>query len=274
MMAFTTINGVRYHFGIEGTGSRLVLLHGFSGSAENWTPLVANLCKHHRVLSIDLLGHGQTDAPEEPQRYRMEHAAADLIALIDEVISEPCHLLGYSMGGRLALYTAIHYSQWFTTLILESASPGLATEAERIVRRQRDNELADRIERDGIVAFVDYWEQIPLFTSQRHLSEEYRARLRAQRLQNHPMGLANSLRGMGTGVQPSLWERLPELKMPTLLLAGELDTKFVGIAQQMYDLMPVVQLQIIRDAGHTIHLETPEPYSEVVLRFLATAWRT
>ena len=95
---------------------------------------------------------------------------------------------------------------------------------------------------DGIEAFVDYWETLPLFASQQQLASDIRSALRSQRLRNLPGGLANSLRGMGTGTQPSLWERLPELKIPTLLMAGELDTKFVGIASQMYDLLPEAQM--------------------------------
>jgi 2-succinyl-6-hydroxy-2,4-cyclohexadiene-1-carboxylate synthase len=203
----------------------------------------------------------------------MEPVAASLITLLDRRTSQPAHLLGYSMGGRLALYLAVHYPHRFRSLILESASPGLKTEAEREARRQRDNALSKRIERDGITAFVDFWESLPLWASQSKLPPETRARLRQQRLQNNPAGLANSLRGMGTGVQPSLWQKLPEVPLPVLLLTGALDRKFVGIAQEMAPLFPQAQHVTIPDAGHTIHLERPETFLQTAVSFLTSSTR-
>jgi 2-succinyl-6-hydroxy-2,4-cyclohexadiene-1-carboxylate synthase len=242
----------------------LLLLHGFTGSAQSWRPLLPTLSLHFQVITPDILGHGRSPIPPSPADYQMAKVAATLITLLDQHTRQPAHLLGYSMGGRLALYLAIHYPHRFRSLILESASPGLKTEAERESRRQRDNALADRIERDGIEAFVDFWETLPLWASQEQLPAPTRARLRQQRLQNNPIGLANSLRGMGTGVQPSLWPHLAEVTTPVLLLTGELDRKFVSIAQEMAPLFPRAQHIIIPHAGHTIHLERPKTYLETV----------
>ncbi len=246
----------------------LILLHGFTGSSQNWQPLLPNLTPHFQILTLDILGHGRSASPPDSTRYQMVNIAADIVALLDKLTSQPVHLLGYSMGGRLALYLAVHYPGRFSSLILESASPGLKTEAERAERRQRDNALADRIEREGVPAFVDFWETLALWHSQKQLPSDIRTRLRQQRLQNNPLGLANSLRGMGTGVQPSLWEQLPDLQMPTLLLTGELDKKFVGIAQEIAQLSYHIDHIVIPDVGHTVHLEMPTLYMETVVSFL------
>ncbi len=267
-MSFLTINHVLYFVRDEGEGEPLVLLHGFTGSSANWEGVTAVLAPHFRVIAIDLLGHGRTDSPTDPTHYRMEQAAADIIAILDELKADPAHLLGYSMGGRLALYLAIHYPDRFRSLVLESASPGLATTAEQAERRRRDEALADKIEREGIRPFVDFWENLPLWDSQQILPDEARQTLRQQRLQNNPMGLANSLRGMGTGAQPSLWERLSELQMPVLLLTGNLDRKFINIGEQMAANMPSAQLQIVPRAGHTIHWEKTAVFTQSVLNFL------
>jgi len=192
----------------------------------------------------------------------------DIITLLEQQTSQPAHLLGYSMGGRLALYLAIHYPKRFASLILESTSPGLKTDAEKEERCQRDKALADRIEQEGIEAFVDFWESLPLWDSQRRLPPKIRAHLRQKRLQNNAAGLANSLRGMGTGVQPSLWQKLPEVTMPVLLLTGELDHKFVGIGQEMAPLFPQANHVTIHGAGHTIHLEKPAQTVRSVVSFL------
>ncbi|MCP4422963.1 MAG: 2-succinyl-6-hydroxy-2,4-cyclohexadiene-1-carboxylate synthase [Chloroflexi bacterium] len=281
MRDYFRVNGVNYFVSVAGEGKPLVLLHGFTGSSANWEQVTAVLASHFRVITIDLLGHGRTDSPPEPARYTMEKAAADVIAILTVESakngkqkslrsSHPLrfNLLGYSMGGRLALYIALHYPHLVQSLILESSSPGLATEAECVERRQRDEALADRIEREGIRPFVTFWENLPLWDSQQNLPPETRQNLRRQRLQNNPAGLANSLRGMGTGMQSSLWARLGKLQMPVLLLAGELDEKFVKIGEQMKVQIPSAQLQIVPEAGHTVHLERTAVFTLSVLNFL------
>src|SRR5690606_13785993 len=136
-----TINNIRYAIDRAGNGTPLVLLHGFTGSKANWQPLIPALAEAHSVITIEIIGHGESEKPADPQRYRMEFVANDIIKLISAMTSAPITLLGYSMGGRLALYLAAHYPQELNRLILESASPGLATEVERQQRRQSDEQL-------------------------------------------------------------------------------------------------------------------------------------
>jgi 2-succinyl-6-hydroxy-2,4-cyclohexadiene-1-carboxylate synthase len=272
-MPTTIVNGLVYQYVVDNpsamTAAPLVLLHGFTGRGDNWQAVAAQLAESCPVITVDLLGHGGTDAPADPQRYGMAESAQDLVDLLAQVTPGPFNLLGYSMGGRLALYLAVTYPQLVNKLILESASPGLAGAAERAARVRSDEALADRIEREGIAAFVNYWEKIPLFASQQRLPAATRQRLHDQRLQNRPTGLANSLRGMGTGVQPALWDQLPELTMPVLLLTGEFDQKFCEIATQMAALLPNARHQTIAEAGHTIHLERPAAYAAAVTGFLS-----
>lgn len=260
-------NGIYHFVTVSGEGEPLVLLHGFTGSSASWAVQRAAFSSHFRTIAVDLLGHGRTDSPADPNRYRMEQAAADIIAILDKLKAVSAHLLGYSMGGRLALYLVIHYPDRFRSLVLESASPGLETPASRAERQKQDNALADWIEANGIEAFVERWEQLPLWASQAQLPPETRQALREQRLQNNPTGLANSLRGMGAGVQPSLWPHLGELRLPVLLLAGELDSKFVAINRQMHEQITPAQLQIVSQAGHTIHLERPSRFNQLILEF-------
>lgn len=264
------INDIAYHVLDVGRGQPVLLLHGFTGSASTWEPLAAQWGDTQRCIMPDLLGHGATDAPDDAARYAMPAAAADLSALLSGWVGQtPVHVVGYSMGGRLALYFALHYAEQVRSLVLESASPGLRTESERVTRRASDEMLAARIEREGVPAFVDHWEQIPLFASQARLPLQVRLHERQQRLKNRAVGLANSLRGMGTGAQPSLWELLPTLSVYTLILAGALDDKFVGIAREMAAIMPHAQTQIIADAGHTVHLEQPVVFGGTLRAFWA-----
>jgi 2-succinyl-6-hydroxy-2,4-cyclohexadiene-1-carboxylate synthase len=264
------VNGVEYRVLEAGAGEEAVmLLHGFTGRIENWRDQIALFSQDHRVIVIDLLGHGDTDAPDEVRRYAIEEAAADLIAVLDQLGVAQVNLLGYSMGGRLALYIALHFPQLVKRLILESASPGLEDISEREARVKSDEALAAFIEQEGIEAFVQRWEALPLFATQQALSEGVRLQHRQLRLQNNPVGLANSLRGMGTGVQPSLWQKLNHLSMPMLLIVGELDTKFTQIAYRMEAQTPQTEMRVVPQAGHTVHLEQPALYNRIVLDFLA-----
>jgi 2-succinyl-6-hydroxy-2,4-cyclohexadiene-1-carboxylate synthase len=246
----------------------LVFLHGFTGSAASWDNLFRRMAAPDRwLIALDLPGHGRSDAPEHPARYSIEHCRDDIIAALETlgVRTGEAVLVGYSMGGRIALYAA--FSGFFRALVLESASPGLREPVEREQRRQSDNALAGRIEREGIEAFINYWEKLPLFASQEKLPPETQAALRAQRLENRVRGLANSLRGVGTGTQPALHDQLPKLNLPVLLLAGELDQKFSQIARQMALQLPQARVQIVPDAGHTIHLEQPEIFADLLVQF-------
>ena len=267
-MAYKTINSIQYYYELAGNGDGLLLLHGFTGSSQNWRPHTAVFSQHLQTLTLDILGHGRSASPANIEPYRMENVATDIIDLFDQLEIEQTHLLGYSMGGRLALYLALHYPHRFHSLILESASPGLETAVSRNERIDKDNALAKWIEEHGIEAFVNRWEQLPLWNSQQQLIDQQRLTLRQQRLQNNILGLANSLRGMGTGQQPNLWPKLSTLTLPTLLLAGEFDTKFVGINQKMVAQLPNAKLKMMANAGHTIHLEQPAPYQQTILQFL------
>jgi 2-succinyl-6-hydroxy-2,4-cyclohexadiene-1-carboxylate synthase len=215
-----------------------------------------------------MLGHGLSDAPQDAQRYSIEQCGADILAVLRMlgVRAGEAVLLGYSMGGRIALYTA--FSGFFRGLILESASAGIEDAREREARRRSDEALAEQIERDGVPAFVAYWEHLPLFASQKALPDMVRQALHAQRLRNSALGLANSLRGVGTGTQPALYDRLPTLDIPVLVLTGESDTKFSEIARRIVQALPQAQLEIVPDAGHTIHLEQAGTFDRLVLDFI------
>ncbi len=262
------VDGIALGVESVGEGPPLLLLHGFTGSARTWDPCVAALQSAVRVVAVDLVGHGRSDAPADPARYRMERCMGDLARVLDRLGIERTGVLGYSMGGRVALHLAAAYPERVAALVLESASPGLADPAEREARSRSDQELAASIEREGIEWFVDCWERLPLFASQAALSETARRRLRAQRLQNRPHGLANSLRGMGAGAQEPLWDRLATVVMPTLVVVGELDARFRVAGARMAASMPRASLEVVPQAGHAVHLERPADFTARVLAFL------
>jgi 2-succinyl-6-hydroxy-2,4-cyclohexadiene-1-carboxylate synthase len=263
-----SIDGAMINVETAGSGPPLVLLHGFTGSATSWDGHVDAFAKQYRVAAVDLIGHGQSDAPADPGRYTIAHEIEDVIGVLDHLAMGRVSLAGYSMGGRVALATAIAAPDRCAALILESTSPGIADLEARVVREAQDNEMAVSIIREGIEPFVGRWERQPLFASQAALPDTVRAELRAQRLRNNPVGLANSLRGIGQGVQLPLHVFLDEVRVPTLLIAGALDGKYRAIAMEMQSRMPGAVLEVVDGAGHSVHLEQPETFRRLVLDFL------
>ncbi len=221
-MTRLAVNGVHLNVEVRGEGPALLLLHGFTGSGATWTPHLG-AWQGFTTVAVDLLGHGESDAPTGPDRYRMECCVEDLTALLDRLDIRRAAVLGYSMGGRIALHLALSAPERLWALVLESASPGIEDPSEREERVGSDATLAEAIERDGVEAFVDRWQAQPIFATQARLPAAVREELRRQRLRSDPRGLANSLRGVGAGVQEPVLARLGELRIPALLLAGALD---------------------------------------------------
>ena len=225
----------------------LVLLHGFTQTGRSWQPVLHALAARYRAVAPDLPGHG-----EFAQRRPASFSACDayLRVLADGGIT----LAGYSMGGRIALHAALSLGARVERLVLVGASPGIADPAERAARAADDAALADRIEAIGADEFVREWGAQPLFAGMpRGIAEM----AENDRLRNTAPGLAAALRGLGTGVMPSLWERLGELTAPVELVVGERDEKFRAIAERMADRLPRAEVVTIPGAGHAAQLEQP-----------------
>lgn len=263
------VNDITYHVEVCGEGFPLLLLHGFTGDSSTWTPFCPVWGRHSKLIIPDIIGHGASESPEDVNRYTIESVAQDLILLLDQLEIDQIDLLGYSMGGRLALTIAILYPERVRKLILVSASPGLKTNEERKLRRMKDEELANFINDRGIVSFVDYWEAIPLFSTMSSLPYSIKELIREQRLSNNAQGLRNSLIGMGTGSQPSWWDKLDGLVCEVLLLTGEKDEKFCKIAETMLEYMRNASWIVINNGGHAIHVEQREKFDTIVSDFLS-----
>ena len=226
----------------------LVLLHGFTNTGASWDLVVAALGERYRSVAPDIRGHGTAS---NVQPVTLEAVIGDIAALDD---TPRFTLAGYSMGGRIALHAALALGGRVERLILVGASPGLASDDERLARRRSDEALADSLADSSIDEFARRWAQTPVLAG---VSEEVALSAHADRLRSTPAGLARALRGLGTGALPSLWERLGELTMPVTLIVGERDQKFRGIAAEMAALMPSAKVTVIPGVGHAAHLEAP-----------------
>jgi 2-succinyl-6-hydroxy-2,4-cyclohexadiene-1-carboxylate synthase len=250
----------------EKTNPPVLLIHGFTGSGDDWRELAADLSSDYFVVLIDLPGHGRTRI-NDPKFFTMGYTASLLVKLLDSLGIDRSHLVGYSMGGRLGIFLLTEFPDRFLRAVLESTSAGLESEEDRAARRRRDETLAASLTDGSLRLFLDEWYRQPLFATM-HRWRDRMAELTERRQNNDPRGLATSLRMMGTGVQPNLWPRLPNITHPVLFIAGENDDKFVDTARRMADLCPAGKVCTIADSGHNTHFEQPVAFREAVRSFL------
>jgi len=241
-----------------GLGPPVLLLHGFTGSTRTLDGVAEALRgAGFATIAVDLLGHGRSDAPRDSARYAMARCTADLARVLDALRVPRAALLGYSMGGRVALAFTAAAPRRVRALVAVGAS-----------RRAADEALADAIEREGVPAFVERWMALPLFASQARLGPAALAAARDQRLAHRAHGLAGSLRGLGTGAQPPLHDALSRLDLPILFAAGAEDAKFRAIAAELTARAPRARAIVIPDAGHACHLENPAAFTAALRDFL------
>jgi len=232
----------------------LVLLHGFSAGPESWDRVRALIGGRSEVIAPALVGHG---APEDDAAVTSFESEVERVAGLIARHGAGFHVVGYSLGGRIALGLLVRHPGLFASATLIGAQPGLQSEDERRDRRLADEHLCQILEKLGTEVFVRKWESIPLFASQERLPVELLAAQRAMRLARDPSGLARSLRTTGLGAMPSYWDALPSVRVPTTLIAGSLDQKFSAIATRMAERIPSSTLEIVPGAGHNVVLEDP-----------------
>jgi 2-succinyl-6-hydroxy-2,4-cyclohexadiene-1-carboxylate synthase len=259
----------RLSYFVAGDGPPVTLLHGFTQSGRSWRELISRMPAGWRWIVPDLRGHGETvtrrDAP-----CSMEACASDLVAIWEELDLGRTHLVGYSMGGRLALHVAARRPERLLSLLTIGAHAGL-DEVAREGRRRGDEALAERIEREGIEAFVDYWGSLPLFAGLARRGAGYVAQVRAERLRNHVAGLACSLRGMGAGVMEPVWEELGRVRVPCTFVAGQLDHGYVASARRLAAAVPHGRAEVVLRAGHAVHQERPDAFARLLASHLLAA---
>jgi len=256
------------HYETDGDNSRpaVIFLHGFLGNCNSWNEIIPSLQKKYYCITVDLPGHGRS-LPVDDSLYTIPNCSKLIMRLLDNLGVLKISIVGYSMGARLGLLVALNYPERINKLVMESSSPGLKTKQERINRQKSDEKLAQELEKASLEQFLQNWYNQPLFDSLKRDQERFRALMEKRKI-NDPVGLARSLRFMGSGVQDSLWGKLKDLQVPTLLIVGEYDRKFREIAQDMSIEADKIAIKTVTGAGHNVHYEKPSEYAEVLKGFL------
>ena len=250
---------------MRGSGPPLVVLHGFTQTGRLFGRFGDHLCDSHTLVAPDLPGHAGSD------EVRADLAGtADLVSQsVRAVVGEgPCDLLGYSLGARVALHVLTGTDLEVCRAVLIGATGGIEDPTERRRRRRSDEALAEELETSGDVErFLDRWLGGPMFVRLSAMDAEGLA----ERSRNTATGLASSLRLCGTGTQEPLWDRLPDLAVPLLAMAGADDTRFAAHALRIADVAPHAVVSLLPGGGHAAHLAQPEQAWRVVDHWLAAA---
>jgi 2-succinyl-6-hydroxy-2,4-cyclohexadiene-1-carboxylate synthase len=229
------------------------MLHGFAGTARAFDGVIAALHpERYSPLALNLLGHGS--ASRGPITFE------DCVERVLAVSPPRFALCGYSLGGRIAQQLALAAPERIERLVLVSTSPGIEDEQARRERIESDEQLARELEQSPFERFIERWRSQPLFAAD---PPEVRELASADHRRNDPLALASAMRGLSTGRMAPLWERLPQLALPVMLLAGERDTKYVAIAQRMAALLPDAELRILA-GGHSLLLESPRAVADAI----------
>jgi 2-succinyl-6-hydroxy-2,4-cyclohexadiene-1-carboxylate synthase len=246
----------------------IVLLHGFLGSSRDWRQISELfLAQDFFCVMPSLPGHAE-HPPSAPLNF--DTVADGLYTFLRKLGFERVNLVGYSMGGRLALYFALKYQSFVSRLVLEGASPGIADQQARLARAVQDDERAVQLVQGGVEAFVDDWYRMELFASLKQ-HPELLAKVIRQRKQNNACWASIVIRELSPGRQPSLWSRLGELTIRVLLIAGALDRKYVMISHEMEKYIPCARTEVIAATGHNVHLEQPGVFTQHLKKFFCAS---
>jgi 2-succinyl-6-hydroxy-2,4-cyclohexadiene-1-carboxylate synthase len=227
----------------------ILMLHGFGGTHRAWDGVAAALePERYLPLAVDLPGHGAAADAERPITF------PGCVAHVLAAAPERFVLCGYSLGGRVALHVALAAPERVSRLVLVSCSAGIEDPVERAQRREADERLARELEEGPFEVFIERWRTQPLFA--RDPPEVGRLAREDQR-RNRPDALAAAMRGLGAGQMQPLWDRLGELSMPTTVVAGERDAKFLELGARVVGLIPEAELVAVH-GGHALLLECPE----------------
>ncbi|MDT3697271.1 MAG: 2-succinyl-6-hydroxy-2,4-cyclohexadiene-1-carboxylate synthase [Ignavibacterium sp.] len=247
----------------------IILLHGFTGSAEDWLPIIEQMPNNYNYVAIDLLGHGKSDSPSNSQSYSVDALIQQLKFIKDKLTKEKVFLIGYSMGGRLALNFSVNYPEDVIGLVLESSTAGIKNDDERNKRYESDLKLVEYIESHSVEEFIELWSDQELFNTQRRFSNDKLKTLKKKKAAAGKTGYANSLRGFSTGIMPPVHGELKKIPFKVLLITGDLDSKFTGINARIVKRFFKAKHKIVRNSGHNTHLEEPKRFIEIVTNYLS-----
>jgi 3-oxoadipate enol-lactonase len=262
-MPHLSIEGLDIHYREKGQGFPVVLIHGYTGNLQNWVLQVRALAKRFRTISLDLRGHGRSAKPTQREDYSLELFAADVRGLLNTLAVAECYLVGHSMGGMVAQEFVLRYPEMVRALVLVDT----AADVPQSIPWEERARLMELARTEGMEAVFEQVAQTPPLGSQMIEDNPQLIDLwREQFLMTSPEGYLYC--GEAVGSRRPLLEDLAQIRVPTLIICGELDEPFLEPSQRMHEAIPDSEIAIIAGAAHTPILEKPLEFNKALLSFL------
>ncbi len=266
-MPLALVNGSTLYYEAQGSGSPLMLVHGFACGLRMWDPQVAAFSARYRVVTYDLRGHGWSDAPEAASAYSQVHSVEDLRGLLLHLGIARAAIGGLSMGGNVALHLAIAHPEIVSALVIADTGAGSDDPAGWTGAVLA---FAKTLEHGGVEAFADQAMANPLFARYAAQGPEAARFIRSCLMTHRARGLAHTAREVLTK-RPSIYSLEPALRalrVPTLLIVGERDEPCVPVHRFMAETIPSAQHVVIPGIGHLTNLEATDAFNAALRTFL------
>jgi len=243
-------DGVNIYYEVHGSGTVLLLTHGYSATAQMWKGNIAALSKKHTLVTWDMRGHGQSDYPADQSAYSEGSTIADMAAILDQVGAQKAIVGGLSLGGytSLAFYRA--HPERVSALLIIDSGPGFKKDEAREAWNKRARETGDRYDKEGLAVLSSG-------------SAE-----RAYAVHRSADGLARAARGMLAQKNSAVIESLPNIKVPAIVIVGANDTPFLAASDYMAAKIPGAKKVVIANAGHASNIDQPKAFDDAVTAFI------
>ncbi len=232
----------------------LYCIHGFLGLPSDWDAVIP---KSIKSVKSDLFSPQMKEGSIKLNFNELSR----WINIQVESLSQPRVLIGYSLGGRIALHALLNSPQYWSGAVIISAHPGLSNQSERDQRIQRDFAWAKRFEENDWNTVISDWNSQPVFKGSIREPERKPSSYSRQLI-------ADSLRGCSLGVQSDLSNRLKEFTKPILWVVGERDTKFLTLAEDLKSNHSSIQVVVVPQSGHRVLFDQPELLSQILIQYL------
>ena len=244
-------DGVNIYYEVHGSGPAILFTHGYSATSQMWKGQIEALSKDHTFVVWDMRGHGQSDYPAEQSAYSEEATVADMAAILDAVGARTAIVGGLSLGGYMSLaFHRVHPERIDALLIIDSG-PGFRKDDARAAWNKRAHETSERYDKEGLAVLKSG-------------SAE-----RAFAVHRSADGLARAARGMLAQRNSGVFESLPNIKVPAIIIVGANDTPFLAASDYMAAKIPGARKVVIRDAGHASNIDQPKAFNDAVTRFIS-----
>lgn len=242
-------NGTDLYYEVTGTGSPILLTHGFAATSRMWRTQLDAFARQNEIIRWDLRGHGRTASPTDEASYSVDETVEDMAALLDHRGHERAIIGGHSLGGYMALSFYLKYPDRVKALLIVATGPGYKSDPPRDEWNDMARGLGRRIEERGL--------------------EELRKLDREMDPADHDstLGLAMAARGMLVQRDSRVIDSLSDIRVPTLVVVGEKDRGYRTASNYMAEKIPGAELVTIPNAGHAVNAHQTEAFNAATLKF-------